>query len=420
MMASLVFLIEKMTFCRTICKATVNIFLITATVSSFAQEFKVVGYLPHYRFDLIDQIELNKITHLNIAFANPSTDGGLATPGGASETVVDIKPIVEIAHDAGLSVFISLGGGAAVLAEWENLIAVTNRSEFIHKIMTYTLENDLQGIDVDLEWNAVNADYTGFVLELRDSLDKYDLKMTAALPGTFRYPEVTDDVLVSYDWVNMMAYDLRGPWNPSNPGPHSPYEFAQDAISYWVAQGALPEKLTLGVPFYGYDFSDLNNVTARTYAAIVAQNPDNALEDQVGEFYYNGLRTIGHKTALALREVSGIMIWELGQDSFGEYSLLNKIHEVIQMPVGLEKHIRNVEIDVFPVPFNDKINVRFEQVPSILVSVSLMNLNGSVLLTTELDGQSALSINTDHFPNGVYIIEIHSSKFVLSRKLVKE
>ncbi len=183
----------------------------------FSQQFKSIGYLPYYRFDLIDQIQLEKLTHLNVAFANPDEFGNL------SVNDIDIDPIVNRAHSAGLQVFISLGGGGASFTNWENLIRPQNRSEFIQKIIKYTHENNMQGIDVDLEWGNVNIDYSDFVLELNDSIDKYDLILTAALPGTYRYPEISDAALAAYDWINLMAYDLTGPWAPNNPGPHSPY-----------------------------------------------------------------------------------------------------------------------------------------------------------------------------------------------------
>jgi GH18 family chitinase len=43
--------------------------------------------------------------------------------------------------------------------------------------------------------------------------------------------------------------------------------------------------------------------------------------------YYNGRPTIKSKVKLASEQVSGIMIWELGQDSFSDYSLLKTIHK---------------------------------------------------------------------------------------------
>lgn len=78
-------------------------------------------------------------------------------------------------------------------------------------------------------------------------------------------------------------------------------------------------KLTLGVPFYGYDFVSSSLANAVTYAQMVTSNPAYADLDTVGNIYYNGRPSIESKVNLANNEVSGIMIWEIGQDSFDEF-----------------------------------------------------------------------------------------------------
>lgn len=68
----------------------------------WGQSFKTIGYLPYYRFSLVDQIDFSKITHLNIAFAHPDADGYLDVFGQ------NIMPIVAAGHAAGAEVFIAL------------------------------------------------------------------------------------------------------------------------------------------------------------------------------------------------------------------------------------------------------------------------------------------------------------------------
>ena len=68
--------------------------------------FKVVGYLSGRNFPRIDELELNRLTHLNLAFANPDKDGKLVFSRG-----LDIAPVVNKGHAAGLKVFVSLAGG---------------------------------------------------------------------------------------------------------------------------------------------------------------------------------------------------------------------------------------------------------------------------------------------------------------------
>ena len=57
-------------------------------------QFKVVGYLSG-GFDQLDQLELDKLTYLNLAFANPDQQGNLVFGGGK----VDIRSVVKRGHD---------------------------------------------------------------------------------------------------------------------------------------------------------------------------------------------------------------------------------------------------------------------------------------------------------------------------------
>ena len=61
-------------------------------------DFKIVGYLGLGGFEKINNLELKKLTHLNLAFANPDKEGKLIFTRNA-----DIKSVVEKGHTAGLS-----------------------------------------------------------------------------------------------------------------------------------------------------------------------------------------------------------------------------------------------------------------------------------------------------------------------------
>lgn len=379
-----------------------------------AQDFKIVGYFPIYRFDLIEEIKFEKLTHLNIAFANPDKNGQLSTYG------VDIIPVVQRAHDEGLDVFIALAGAGAVLSDWEEWIAPASRAEFKHGIIEYAAEHNLQGIDLDLEGGDINDDYSGFALELRDSVKYHGLGLSAALPGMHRYSQLTDEALASFDWINIMAYDVTGPWSPNNPGPHSPEIFAVGSINFWFMQGVDKDRLTLGVPFYGWDFTDQSDVVYHTFSEIVAMNPKNAQYDQVGQIYYNGLPTIENKTKLALDEIGGIMIWELGQDSFDEYSLLNRIHETVQIFLQTSENDENLNdpLIIYPNPVVYDIQIKFRQVQT--AQISLFSLEGKVLARHQIHKQKKASIPTNGIPNGVFFIKVDAAEFSLSYKLMKQ
>ncbi len=379
-------------------------------VNAHAQSFKTIGYLPYYRFSLIEEIDFSKVTHLNISFANPNLQGDLSVGG------VDINPIVQKAKEASVKVYIALAGAALTANQviaWKELLKLGNRADFIHKIIKYVIDHDLDGIDVDLEWDHVDDNYSGFVLALRDSVNHYDLGLTAALPGNYRYPQITNQALLTFDWVNMMVYDLTGPWSPGNPGQHSPLEYAHTAIAFWNSQGVTNDRLTLGVPFYGYDFSNPGNIVARTYREIVNLDPQNAYIDQVQDIYYNGIPTIMAKAQLTLSELSGIMIWELGQDDFGNLSMLDQIWESVQTTVTVASQ-DEMKVQVFPNPFKDWIKI--EVPPSSGYLKEIFDQHGRLVYTSKHSGKELIDLSV---PPGIYFLRLTGPKKISVHKLVK-
>ena len=65
-----------------------------------------------------------------------------------------------------------------------------------------------------------------------------------------------DSVFGHFDFINIMAYDGAGYWDPKAPGQHSPLEFARTNVEHWFAREPPKVKAVLGVPFYGYGFGD--------------------------------------------------------------------------------------------------------------------------------------------------------------------
>ena len=299
-------------------------------IDLFSTEARVVGYFPYYRFSLNDKIQYCKVTHLNIAFANPQIDGTIVLPGSSGDLLKNVMDTAR-SQNSNIKIYISLAGGALsdqVSNTWKNFLSSPqDRPILIDKIVSYVLDNGFDGVDVDLEWNHVTAGYSDFVIELRDALKSKSKGITAAYPSETRYSLITQEALNALDFINLMVYDYTGPWNPS-PGQHSSYNHAKQGINFWKnTVGINPSKLTLGVPFYGYDFQNSTTVKAFTYGSMVDSDVSNSEKDNVGNKYYNGRPTIANKVKLASQNLSGIMIWRLGADSFSEYSLLETIHK---------------------------------------------------------------------------------------------
>jgi hypothetical protein len=292
-------------------------------------EFKVVGYLSSGGFKHIDNLELDKLTYLNLAFGNPDMNGNLVFTGNA-----DVKPIVKKGHKAGLKVFVSLaGGGRPDTTIWKSVLSPEKRSVFIKGILDYVEENDLDGVDVDIEGNLlpyIGDLYTPFVLELRDALHARAKGITSALGATRVHEAVTQESLFAYDFINVMVYDKTGIWRPDDIGPHSPFSYAVDAIKYWNKVRMIPlDKIILGLPFYGFDFTPPARYIS--FREIIEDNVEFAYQDSSGMRYYNGIPMISRKTQLAKEMLGGVMIWEISYDTLqSDLSLMRAMDQTIK------------------------------------------------------------------------------------------
>jgi len=382
---------------------------------SYGQTAKVIGYLPSYRFYASNEIEYCKLTHLNLSFANPDSSGNLQ--------MQDYSSVMSDALNANPSIIICLSLGGAGLTEqqkdnWSRLIDIpSNRPAFILKIVDYLVANNLDGVDMDLEWGDVTSGYSGFVTELDTALNSIDKLLTVAFPSKTLYSNVSRDALNAFDFINIMAYDQTGPWRPQSPGQHSSFDFASQSIDFWEKTAGVPrEKLTLGVPFYGYDFVSTSTVNTVTYKQMVAADPAYADLDTVGKAYYNGRPTIEAKVNLANEKVAGIMIWEIGQNSFDEYSLLSTIHNKY---TSLGITTTGLCGNEYASMAGEEIQHNFKIYPnpcSAYVTIELADTDPSEVIITNFLGQiinfksSALNenelfLNVSEFPKGLYFIK---------------
>jgi GH18 family chitinase len=187
---------------------------------------------------------------------------------------------------------------------------------------------------VPVESNAL----VSIVSDLKTELSPFDIEMSIDLGAShWGGKHFLDQIPVYVDHLQVMCYDFSGPW--SDPGPHSSFDDAIGAgysasslgLAYWVNYRGWPkEKILLGVPFYGRDF-DTGGGDGVSYTDILAEYPDAYLFDQKDNIYYNGVNTIAQKTQYVIdNNYSGIMIWEMAQDSqVDSLSLLSAIDRTL-------------------------------------------------------------------------------------------
>ena len=308
--------------------------ILTLASLAYARERPIVaGYVPLWSNlqTVADNVDFQKLTHINIAFLNPADETGTLKLDGK------VAPFIAAAHRYGVKVIVSIGGGgasedAAMRERYAVLLSAERREAFAAMLVEFAGEHGFDGVDVDLEGPAITDAYGPFIAVLSTALKSRGLLLTAALSKGYGGDHVPRSAFAHFDFVHIMAYDATGPWAPGKPGQHSSLRFAHENVEWWLAHGVKPSQATLGLPFYGYAFgADAAKRREFNFGEITARWPGAAQRDESGStVFYNGIPTIQAKCRLALeKELAGVMIWHIAGDAKGADSLLQATHEML-------------------------------------------------------------------------------------------
>jgi chitinase len=176
-----------------------------------------------------------------------------------------------------LKILISIGGWSWSGNFSDAVLTHSSRKKFAKTSVDIVADHDLDGVDIDWEYPNQRGDnnvyrpedkqnYTLMFEEIRKELDKLSAKtgknyeLTTAVGASYSYIENTEmDKASEYlDYVNLMTYDFYTSGDTA--GHHSnlypPEDYEKDASGHktfkeFVAAGVPPEKLVMGIPFYG-------------------------------------------------------------------------------------------------------------------------------------------------------------------------
>ncbi|MDR1552447.1 MAG: hypothetical protein LBS69_03155 [Prevotellaceae bacterium] len=306
-----------------------------------------VGYLPSWKMPYNPQLE--KITHLNLAFGKVNSDGSL----DVSRIGVFADCIVN-AHNHNVKVLLSIGGGGSESFS-EAILNIEKRKNLTDNLIKAINDFNLDGIDIDFEeWDGGQNGASPTDLLKRDALENLykelrrelgnEKLITAAVSaswdnGGWGFYNCFSNTMHQYlDFVSLMLYDETGPWSGTSVGQHATWNYFENSINHWLNNKNLPKnKLVAGAPFYGYLFKSTNSAEGAESVAyrdilINYPNQDAHLKDNIGLLYYNGMQTMQNKAKYIVdNDLAGIMIWELSHDTdIADKSLLNVIYETFK------------------------------------------------------------------------------------------
>ncbi|QDT70692.1 Chitinase B precursor [Planctomycetes bacterium MalM25] len=235
-----------------------------------AAERVLVGYYATFGKLPVEQIPWDRLTHVCHAFLRVDKEGELVT--------TDAMPNPALTADGRANdtpILVTIGGGVTV----QGLEVVTATSEstaaFVERVMQIIEDGRYDGVDLDWEFprNAATRDaHKRLVTGLRTGLTRlakqtereapYLLTATVSPSPFFGQWIETDTIAEQVDWLNVMAYDLSGPWS-QHAAHHAPlFASSKDAeratrsvaaaMRYWEQERGVPkEKLVVGAPLFG-------------------------------------------------------------------------------------------------------------------------------------------------------------------------
>jgi chitinase len=291
----------------------------TVAAAATPSEKTIVGYFAQWgiyrRNYLVKNVDTSgsaaRITHINYAFANINDSMRCATADAfadynkafdAAESVDGIgdtssqpvkgnfNQLAELkARHPHLKVLISVGGWT-LSKNFSTAALPANRAAFVSSCVDMYLKgvfeagkvnpNVFDGIDLDWEYPGAcgntcdfrpedTQNFTALLAEFRQQMDllsqqtgKSYLLTVATSAGESNIAKLELGNIHPYlDWINIMTYDFRGPWNPQT-GLQSPLYgdpadplygdrlWSDNAVGRYLAGGVPADKLTMGVPFY--------------------------------------------------------------------------------------------------------------------------------------------------------------------------
>lgn len=241
-----------------------------------ADERIIVGYIfnPDAELDP-DSIAAEKLTHINYAFSNIE-EGRLVEGFAYDEQNYEQLQTLK-ARNPDLKILTSVGGWTWSGGFSDMALTEESRQRFIDSALDFVRRHQLDGIDIDWEYPGLpgagnvhrpedGVNFTLLLRSLREQLDALEQKLerplllTIASGGFPRFLEKSD--IANWqrylDFINIMTYDYNFPTDGNRTGHNAPLYApegdvmsADQAVRDHLAAGVPPEKLVLGVPFYG-------------------------------------------------------------------------------------------------------------------------------------------------------------------------
>lgn len=282
------------------------------------ESFEVVGYLPLYQMQNVEPAVAQNLTDLVYFNFWVHADG---TFSSSDMTQSHLEFLRKVQNQYNVRVLIGIAENEKKGSLLKVSSSATLRAKFVREFTAYLVDMRFDGADFDWEFPAEEdlSHYTDLLVDLKKAFVDHQLKLTAAVSPSRPLEKAAFDAV---DRIHAMLYD---DW-----GRHSTMTNSAYHIKEMVDQGASKQKIQLGVPFYGRGYTTRGPSwdSALSYRTLKERYNIKPGQDTVSGYYFNNAETVREKVRYAKNEgLSGVMVWELGQDTDDSSSLLKAIAE---------------------------------------------------------------------------------------------
>jgi spore germination protein YaaH len=407
---------------------------------------KVLGWHPYWAgataYLSYDYSALSHIAYFS--YEVDTATGGYTTINSWNST-----PIIDYAHQRGTKVLLTVTNFGT--SRNNELLTDTDKQKFlINTIITLLKSRNGDGVNFDLESVSVSRrnDLVSFI-GMAVSLIKAELpdaEISLATPavdwsGAWDLKKLSE----LCDYLIVMGYNYY--WGGSSTaGPVAPldgesYNVTKTVITYLNA-GVAPEKLLLGVPWYGYDWPVVSQTrksattgtgTAKTFIAaqeiantnIKTFDPSTKVpwvsysaSSTIRQLWFDDNVSLGLKYNFAdSKNLAGIGIWALSYEGSDQ-----EVWSTINNAFSVELQDDNRIVKIYPNPVNSIAEIQFFTAERTDVSLKIFDMLGKEIIVL-FNGKQEPGLHTEMFNSvplagGIYLCVLTTGKKSSTSKII--
>ena len=432
--------------------------IVSLNTSALLPTSSVFGYMPYWEYpDALEYLQYDLLSHISAFDFHLYPNGNIDFPSNWPWA-----DLINESHQNGVKVIATVVNFSA--DEIHTILTdEVVKDNFFTNILNLLMDDNLNGVNIDFEglYTADRGELLNtFMLDLSNYLHASDMGYEVSFAG----PAVNwggwdfEGLAASCDYIFIMGYNYNGGWSTKS-GACAPLTGSSINVTntvltqYAEVTESNPEKLILGVPYYGNKWRTSSPSAHSTVIEHLGQpfystamdkaEQDSLLWDaysQTSWSLYDSERnyeqtwfdtdtSLGLKYDLADENLlKGVGMWALGYDE-ERTELWDELRRRYA-PVSVEEALQNnfAKLSIFPNPFCETTSLIIESETDATVVINIYNIEGKIIpsLTMEkfvASGTARLPIDLNRQKNGLYFCQVQlrtkEKYFVVSKKLVK-